>query len=151
MCIRDRPYTEGGKGYTDQNFFPVYDAQQQIYTDIIKELGEAATALNAAGKIETGDILYGGAVAQWKKFAYSLLLRAGMRLSKADAAKAQSTVQAAFAAGVITDNADNAYMRHDANYAQPYGGTLNSTEAANFYLTKPFVDQLKNTSAVSYT
>ena len=55
----DIPYTEGGKGYTDQNFFPVYDGQQQIYTDIIKELGEAATALNAANKIETGDILYG--------------------------------------------------------------------------------------------
>jgi hypothetical protein len=69
-----------------------------------------------------------------------------MRLSKVDVPKAQSTVQAAFAGGVITDNADNAYMRHDANYAQPVGGTLNSTEAANFYLTKPFVDQLKNTS-----
>src|SRR4030095_10640767 len=140
----DIPYTEGGKGYTDQNFFPVYDAQQQIYTDIIKELGEAATALNAASKIETGDILYGGTVAQWKKFAYSLLLRAGMRLSKADATKAQSTVQAAFQGGVILVNADNALIRHDANYTNPIGGTLNSTEAANFYLTKPFVDSLKN-------
>ena len=133
----DIPYTEGGKGYTDQNFFPVYDAQQQIYTDIIKELGEAATALNAAGKIEIGDILYGGVVAQWKKFAYSLMLRAGMRLSKADAAKAQSTVQAAFQGGVILINADNAFIRHDNNYLNQIGNTLNSTEAANFYLTKP--------------
>jgi len=140
----DIPYTEGAKGYTDQNFFPVYDAQQQIYTDIIKELGEAATALNTAGKIEMGDILYGGAVAQWKKFAYSLMLRAGMRLSKADATKAQSTVQAAFQGGVILANADNAFIRHDANYTNPIGATLNSTEAANFYLTKPFVDSLKN-------
>src|SRR5688572_3286664 len=140
----DIPYTEGGKGYTDQNFFPVYDAQQQIYTDIIKELGEAATALNATSKIENGDILYGGAVAQWKKFAYSLMLRAGLRLSKADATKAQSTVQAAFQGGVILANADNAFIRHDANYTNPIGATLNSTEAANFYLTKPFVDSLKN-------
>ena len=140
----DIPYTEGAKGYTDQNFFPVYDAQQQIYTDIIKELGEAATALNASGKIEMGDILYGGVVAQWKKFAYSLMLRAGMRLSKADATKAQSTVQAAFQGGVILANADNAFIRHDANYTNPIGATLNSTEAANFYLTKPFVDSLKN-------
>ena len=140
----DIPYTEGAKGFTDQNFFPVYDAQQQIYTDIIKELGEAANALNAANKIETGDILYGGSVVQWKKFAYSLLLRAGMRLSKADAAKAQSTVQAAFTGGVILANADNAFIRHDANYTNQIGGTLNSTEAANFYLTKPFVDSLKN-------
>ncbi|MEI9943821.1 MAG: SusD/RagB family nutrient-binding outer membrane lipoprotein [Chitinophagaceae bacterium] len=140
----DIPYTQGGKGYTDQNYFPVYDAQQAIYTDIIKELGEAATALNASGRIETGDILYGGNVAQWKKFAYSLMLRAGMRLSKADATKAQATVQAAFAGGVILANADNALIRHDANYTNPIGATLNSTEAANFYLTKPFVDSLKN-------
>lgn len=138
------PYLNGGKGYTDQIFFPAYDAQQAIYTDIIKELGEAGTALSSSGKIETGDILYGGNVAQWKKFAYSLMLRAGMRLSKVDAQKAQSTVQAAFAGGVILANADNALIRHDANYTNPIGATLNSTEAANFYLTKPFVDSLKN-------
>jgi hypothetical protein len=140
----DIPYTEGAKGYTEQNFFPVYDPQQQIYNDIIKELGEAATALSATGKIESGDVLYGGNIAQWKKFAYSLMLRAGMRLSKVDAAKAQSTVQAAFQGGVILANADNAFIRHDANYQNAFGGTLNSTEAANFYLTKTFVDSLKN-------
>jgi len=69
-----------------------------------------------------------------------------MRLGKVDAAKAQSTVQAAVNGGVITANADNAYIRHDANFTQPIGGTLNGSEAANFYLTKPFVDQLKNTN-----
>ena len=139
----DIPYTEGGKGYTNQNFFPVYDPQQQIYTDIIKELGEAAVALNAGGKLEPGDILYGGNIAQWRKFAYSLLLRAGMRLSKIDATKAQSTVQAAFAGGVILANADNAVIRHDANYVNAIGNTLNTSEPANFYLAKPFVDSLK--------
>jgi hypothetical protein len=142
----DIPYSEGGAGYSDQKFFPKYDAQQAIYTDIIKELTEAAAALNASGTIEASDILYAGNIAKWKKFAYSLLLRAGMRLSKADAAKAQATVQAAFTGGVIIDNADNAYMRQDANYALPIGNMLNGTEAANFYLTKPFVDQLKNTN-----
>jgi hypothetical protein len=142
----DIPYSQGGAGYSDQVFFPKYDAQQAIYTDIIKELTEAANALNAAGTIESSDVLYAGNVAKWKKFAYSLLLRAGMRLTKADATKAQATVQAAVAGGVITDNADNAYMRHDANYTQAIGGTLNGSEAANFYLTKPFVDQLKSTN-----
>src|SRR6187401_3714158 len=65
---------------------------------------------------------------------------------KGGGSEGQSTVQAAFQGGVILANADNAFIRHDANYTNPYGGTLNSTEAANFYLTKPFVDQLKNTS-----
>ena len=35
------PYEEGGKGYIDQNFFPVYQNQQAIYTDIIEELKSA--------------------------------------------------------------------------------------------------------------
>ena len=142
----DIPYTEAGGGYTAQVFFPKYDAQSDIYPKIITELTDASAALNAAGTIEGSDVLYSGNIAQWKKFGYSLLLRAGMRLSKVDAAKAQATVAAAFSGGVILTNADNALMRQDANYTSPIGGMLNGTEAANFYLTKPFVDQLKSTS-----
>jgi hypothetical protein len=138
------PYTEGGAGLTDQIFFPKYDQQQDIYPKIIQELTDASAALNASGPVESADLLYGGNIAKWKKFGYSLLLRAGMRLSKVDPAKAQATVQAAVTGGVITDNADNAYMRHDANYLNPIGNMLNSTEAANFYLVKTFVDTLKN-------
>lgn len=142
----DIPYLEGGAGLDKGALFPKYDRQQDIYPLLIQELTEAAEALNTTAVIETGDVLYAGNVAKWKKFAYSLLLRAGMRLSKVDAAKAQSTVQAAVAGGVITTNADNAYIRHDANYTQPIGSTLNGGEGANFFLAKPFVDQLKNTS-----
>jgi hypothetical protein len=142
----DIPYSEAGAGYNNQVFFPKYDAQQDIYPKIIQELTDAAAALNASGAVESSDVLYAGNISQWKKFAYSLLLRAGMRLSKVDAVKAQAAVQAAFAAGVILTNADNALMRQDANYTQPIGNMLNGTEAANFYLAKPFVDQLKNTN-----
>ena len=140
------PFTEGGIGYSDQVFFPKYDLQQDIYTKIIQELTEASAALSTSAAIETADVLYTGNIGKWKKFGYSLLLRAGMRLSKVDVAKAQATVQAAVAGGVILLNDDNAYLRHDANYVQPIGNMLNTTEAANFYLAKPFVDQLKNTS-----
>lgn len=138
------PYTEGGAGLTDQIFFPKYDQQQDIYTKLIQELTEASAALNTTSTVETSDVLYAGNIAQWKKLGYSLLLRAGMRLSKVDQAKAQTTVQAAFNGGVITVNADNAYLRHDANYQNPIGVMLNGTEAANFYLVKSFVDTLKN-------
>jgi hypothetical protein len=138
------PYSEGGGGLTDQVFFPKYDQQQDIYPKLIQEFTDATGALNASGNVESSDILYGGNIAKWKKFGYSLLLRAGMRLHKVDATKAQSTVAAAFAGGVIIDNADNAYMRHDANYLNPTGNMLNSTEAANWYLVKSFVDTLKN-------
>jgi hypothetical protein len=142
----DIPYADGGEGYNSQIFFPVYETQQSIYPKIIAELTQASDALSASGKIETADVLYGGDIIKWKKFGYSLLLRAGMRLSKVDAAQAQTTVKKAFDSGVITLNADNASVKHDNNYKNPIGNTLNSNEAANYYLTKPFVDELKNTN-----
>lgn len=140
----DVPYSEAGKGYTEGVIFPKYETQQSIYNGIIAELGAASAALNAGTRVETADVLYTGSVVKWKKFGYSLLLRAGMRLAKNDAAKAQTTVAAAFAGGVITDNLDNALNRHDANFVNGLGNTLNGTEAANFYLAEPFVNALKN-------
>jgi len=140
----DIPYFEGGQGYTEFVFLPAYDTQESIYTDIIQELTQATAALNASGKIETADVLYGGNIDQWKKFGYSLLLRAGMRLSEVAPAAAQKAVQDAFAGGVILTNNDNAVIRHDANYANGAGNTLNATEANNYYLTEPFVNYLKS-------
>ncbi len=142
----DIPYFEAGEGYIKQLTSPKYDAQKDIYADIIKELSEASAALDASKVIETADLLYGGDIAKWKKFGYSTLLRAGMRLVKIDAALAQSTVQKAVAGGLMTANTDNAIVRHDANYTNAVGQMLNSTEAANFYMTAPFVDFLKNTN-----
>jgi hypothetical protein len=142
----DVPYAQAGKGYTEQIVLPKYDTQQAIYADIIKELTEASAALDASKTIETADVLYGGDVARWRRLGYSLLLRAGMRLTKVDAALAQSTVQRAVAGGLMSSNADNCVIRHDANYLNAIGQLLNSTEANNFFLAAPFVDYLKRTS-----
>jgi hypothetical protein len=137
------PYDEGGQGYYEQNFYPVYQSQQEIYQKLIEELRSATEGLDA-GKATNTDVLYNGDIAKWKKFGYSLLLRAGMRLSKVDAEMAEATVAAAFAGGVILTNADNAVVLHDANNINNTANVLNSTEAANFYLAKPFVDALKS-------
>ncbi len=142
----DIPYTEAGKGYTDQKVYPKYDKQQAIYTGIIKEISDAVAALDASKTRETADVLFGGDVAKWKKFGNSLLLRIGMRLSKVDATQAQSLVSKALAGGVITSNADNVLILHDANYLNSIGQLLNATEANNFYLAAPFVDYLKKTN-----
>ncbi|HYC86162.1 MAG TPA: SusD/RagB family nutrient-binding outer membrane lipoprotein [Chryseosolibacter sp.] len=136
------PYDDAGKGYTGQNFFPDYESQEVVYHDIIAELTSASAALDESLPSEN-DVLYNGNIAKWKKFGYSLLLRAGMRLSKVEPGLAQSTVATAFAGGVILANDDNAVIRHDANYVNNVGNVLNGTEAANFYLAAPFVDALK--------
>ncbi|WP_057938715.1 SusD/RagB family nutrient-binding outer membrane lipoprotein [Algoriphagus resistens] len=140
------PYFEGGKGYSDQIYLPVYDSQEAIYADLIKELTEATAALNVSGTLESAEILYQGDVEKWRSFGYSLLLRAGMRLSEVDPSRAAQVVQSAVQGGVILTNSDNAIIRHDPNYTNPIGNFLNATEASNFYLTEPFVNYLKNTN-----
>jgi len=139
------PYLEGGKGYTDQVVLPKYDTQQLIYSDLINELKEAVAALSSAGKLETSEVFYGGDIEKWKRLGNSLLVRAGMRLSKVDAAQAQQVVAAA-APGVMQSNGDNWVVRHDNNYRNGFGSTLNGTEANNYYLVSSFVDFLKSTN-----
>jgi hypothetical protein len=46
----DIPYTDAGKGFTDQLFLPVYDTQQAIYDGIISEITAAVAALDPAEK-----------------------------------------------------------------------------------------------------
>ena len=142
----DIPYSEAGLAYISANFQPKYDSQEAIYTDLIKELTEASAALSASGKIETADILYGGDINKWKKLGYSLLLRAGMRLSEVSPDKAKSVVATAVSGGVMAQNSESFVIKHDANYQNPNGGMLNSTEANNWYLAAPFVNQLKSTN-----
>ena len=136
------PYNDAGKGYTDQNFFPNYQNQETVYHSIIDDLKSAAAGLDESMPVGN-DVLYNGNIGKWKKFGYSLLLRAGMRLSKIEPSLAQSAVATAFAGGVIVANEDNAVVLHDANYINNVGNVLNGTEAANFYLAAPFVDALK--------
>lgn len=142
----DVPYSEAGVGYLSANVLPKYDTQESIYADVIKELTEATAGLDATKPTEAGDIMFGGDITKWKRTGYSLLLRAGMRLSKVNPTLAKSTVQAAVAGGVMQSNADNFVVRHNANFTNSVGVILNSTEAANYYLTGNFVTYLKSTA-----
>lgn len=140
----DIPYFEAGGGYINKVTNPKYDAQKEIYKDILKELDEASAALNATSPISTGDIMYGGNVSQWKRFGYSLLLRAAMRHSKIDPTTAETYTKKAIAGGLMQSNADNAVLRHTSLYINWMGEMLNGREKSNFYLAEPFVNYLKN-------
>jgi hypothetical protein len=107
------PYSEANKGI-EGLFFPKYDTQQSIYVDCLKELDEAAAALDASLPDEgfkAADFVYLGDVAKWKKFAYSTMLRMAMRVSNVDAALANTYVTKAIAGGVFASNADNFWIK----------------------------------------
>lgn len=142
----DVPYSEAGKGFIGQVVLPRYDPQETIYKEIIRELTEASAALDATKPTESADILYIGDVTKWRKLGYSLLLRAGMRLSLVAPELAAQTVKLAFEKGVFQSNSDNFMILHNANFLNPIGNGLNATEANNFFLAAPFVTHLKTTA-----
>ena len=81
----DVPYSEAGKAVIDGIFLPKYDAQSEIYPDLLKELEESAAALGTGtSEFGSADVVYGGDQAKWKKLANSLMLRLGLRLIKVD-------------------------------------------------------------------
>ncbi|HTI91771.1 MAG TPA: SusD/RagB family nutrient-binding outer membrane lipoprotein [Puia sp.] len=110
----DIPYSQADQGYDSSNYKPVYDAQKDIYANMLSELDAAASSLDPSKTVSygTSDLIYGGNPTQWKKFAYSLMLRLGMRMTKVDAASAQTWVTKAIAGGVITADADIAKMSY---------------------------------------
>ncbi|MFY0650704.1 MAG: SusD/RagB family nutrient-binding outer membrane lipoprotein [Cyclobacteriaceae bacterium] len=139
----DVPYSQAGQGFTAQVEFPSYDSQEDIYDDIISELQSASAALTASGDDISPEGLFNGDITKWKRFGNSLLLRAAMRLSKVDAATAQSVVSGISQADLMQSNDDNAFVPHTAAYANGLGETFNSLEKSNYYLDKYFVDHLQ--------
>lgn len=151
----DVPYFDAGKGYIDNTFKPKYDKQQDIYADLLKELDESAQAMDASKPFfGSADLFYNSDVSKWKKFAYSLMLRLGMRLTKVDPAMAQQWVTKAITGGVFQSNADNVVLMHATGpdgvnqnpYTTPYlrEDIQNGTNGVK--LSKTFIDQLKNTN-----
>jgi hypothetical protein len=90
----DVPYTEAGLGFVNGTFKPKYDKQSDIYPMMLKELETAIGQLNPAKPtFGSSDIIYSGNLTKWKTFAYSLMLRLGMRLTNVDPAKSKEWVQ----------------------------------------------------------
>lgn len=140
----DVPYFDAGKGYLDKTISPKYDAQEDIYNDILKELDDASSTLDASVAPLTSDILYGGDIAKWKRFGYSLMLRAAMRLTKVDPATAKSYTLKAIQGGVMQSNDDNAVLNHTSLYINYLGDEVSGREKANFYMAEPFIDFMKD-------
>ncbi len=131
----DVPFSQAGQAKTGI-LLPVFDKQQAIYTSMLSQLDGAATALNTSGAKPVADLFYGGDIVKWKKLAYSLMLRAAMRLTKVDPTTAKTWAEKAYAGGTMTSISDNALVRTDA-------ANGNSNANANAYLVAEDFTTLK--------
>lgn len=107
----DIPYTDALQG-EKQKLQPKYDSQQDVYKDFFKELKEATAQIKDGDIHLKGDILYGGDMSKWKKFANSLRLILALRISKADATLGAAEAKSAIASGVIENITDNAIVHY---------------------------------------
>jgi len=95
---------------------PTYDSQEAVYSGILSSLDNALVSLDANGdSFTSGDIIYGGDVAAWKKLGASLMMRMAMRISDVDAAKASEYFIKGMNYGPLESNADNALFQFDPN------------------------------------
>jgi len=91
----DVPYTEA---LNIENLSPVYDDAQTIYKDLLVRAKAAADGLNdGAGGFGADDLLMGGDIAMWKKFANTLIVKLAITLSPVDAGMAKTYIEGAYA------------------------------------------------------
>lgn len=77
------PYSQALLG--SKNLNPAYDKGTDIYTDLMKQLDAAIVLIQKAPavspKLATSDVMYGGNMTNWIKFANTLKLRLAVRVS----------------------------------------------------------------------
>jgi hypothetical protein len=148
----DVPYFQAGQAYHQSVYFPKYDKQQDIYTDLLKEVEEATDSLDENLDKPTGDLFYSQAsdqIAEWKMFGNTLLLRMAMRLTKVDPATAQKYVTKVQGL-TMQSNADNAIVPHGTNdpltINRIYRGIGEDGDIQlSWQISKTFMDFMKST------
>ena len=92
----DAPYKQALNGqFADSNITsPKYDSQRVIYNGILVNIDSALSLMNPSDPAAPGtdDLVYGGKMDKWQKFAYTLKLRIYMRMSQVDPATAKAGI-----------------------------------------------------------
>jgi len=90
---------------------PKYDDAATIYSALITRITTDIDALDETSPAwGNADLMYGGDVSKWKKFAASLKLKMGILIADSDPAASEAAVVSALASGVFESNDDNALL-----------------------------------------
>jgi len=144
----DVPYSEALKA---DILLPKYDSQSDIYAGMIATVKAARDMISTDKAGPKGDVIYGGDMVKWQKFANSFLISLGMQLTKVDANLAKSTVTEALgnANGVLEDVADDAIYTFDV--ANGFDNPWNWMRPADYGVSAEFISAMKGTGFTSNT
>ncbi|KQS31187.1 SusD/RagB family nutrient-binding outer membrane lipoprotein [Dyadobacter sp. Leaf189] len=110
------PYSDAIKGTaTEPIYTPKYDSMEAVYAGLLNDLKMANEKLVVGGPAIAGDILYGGDILKWKKFANSLRLRLANRQAVKKPAESKAIMAEILADAtkypLFMSNADNASLK----------------------------------------
>jgi hypothetical protein len=137
----DVPYTQA---LNISSALPVYDSQATIYADLITRLDAVIGQLKPGAGLGDYDLINGGDMALWLKFANSLKLRMALTIADTDDAKAR-TMAASTVGKVLASNSDIIDLAFDATFpnTNPLYEDLVRSGRNDFVGTSLFVDQLR--------
>ena len=138
----DIPYKEAGLKVT-----PAYNTQKEVYLGLLEDLKQAQILLNTSNGAVTGDLVYKGDVAKWKKFVNSLRLRIALRISDREPALAKQVVIEATtdAGGLISSNNDIFQFKYISSPQQNPASAWFETRD-DYRISKTLVDKLTGLS-----
>jgi hypothetical protein len=142
-CWGDAPYSKAlnASNGGQEDMFPVFDTQEDIYMGIIEELKTANTMLSKPNEAYTGinadaDVLYNGQPMAWRKMANSLRLRYYLRISSKLPSVAQAGIEEIISNPteypIFTSNADDAtmgYIGSSSDDSWPANTTYDASES----------------------
>ncbi|PMD96966.1 SusD/RagB family nutrient-binding outer membrane lipoprotein [Siphonobacter sp. BAB-5405] len=143
------PYSQALQGGTDAPVLtPKYDAQEQVYTQMLADLKTANEKLSVTGPAIAGDIVYNGSVLKWKKFANSLRLRLANRQAAKKPAESRAIMKEILSDPttypIFTSNDDNASLK--TTTSRPSNNEWNETmiwgSRTDWNLSQTLVDKL---------
>ncbi|MGG1921022.1 UNVERIFIED_CONTAM: SusD/RagB family nutrient-binding outer membrane lipoprotein [Ralstonia mannitolilytica] len=140
----DVPYSEAFK--PDEILTPKYDDAKTIYLDLIKRI-DAVTATIKPAATGYGDLVYGGNMTKWKKFANSIKLRLGINLADVDPALSKTTVESAIASGVISSDDDAYKFKYDGGtFSNPVFDNLVASNRNDFLPSELTINTMSSLS-----
>lgn len=96
---------------------PHYTPQQQVYDSVLAMIDKAASLIdvNAAFTPKSDDLIFGGDMDQWRRFANTFKLRVLLRLSQVAPQKAQTGIQTLNGADFLEEDAQIDYSTTGGN------------------------------------